>query len=164
MNAGGATVAAGPAGRARRRSELSDLGWPLLGLLLLEFLLGMAVNLYTPLPSGSPAEVLAGQPLLWLHIVVGVLLVGITSQAVVVSLRGRVPGARVFASVGLASALIAFIAGMAFTFGGQDPAASYVMSVGFAGLFVSAGGLLWAGRPAGLGVAAPVDGSGGHGP
>lgn len=122
--------------------RLGGLGAPMLGLLVVEFLLGMALTLFVTLPTGSPLTVLAASPVLWVHIAVGFLLIGIAARAVREAWRERDAAARGVTALGLVSALLAFLAGMAFAFGDQSPAASYVMSVGFTGVLIDAGYLL----------------------
>lgn len=126
----------------RGPARLAALGGPMLGLLIVEFLLGMALALFVTLPSGSPLTVLAASPLLWVHIVVGFLLIGIAGNALRWALTGAPRLARVITAIGFVSAVGAFLAGMAFAFGDQSPAASYTMSVGFAGVLADSGYLL----------------------
>jgi hypothetical protein len=122
--------------------RLRFLGIPMIGLLGLEFLLGMVLNLYGTIPAGTPLAILEADPILIGHVVIGGLLVGITAQALRLGLllherRGIVAGA-----LGLLSALGAFLGGMDFTFGGQSASASFVMSIGFTGILGAAAGLL----------------------
>jgi hypothetical protein len=145
---------------ARQRWVLGILGLPILGLLAIEFLLGMALNLYVSLPSGSALSMLETSPVLIVHILVGVMLAGITARVLILGIRLRDRSGVVAGALGLLSTLVAFLAGMAFTFGGQELAASYVMSVGFTGILLSAALLLLPRRPAGAmlrlpGVAEP---------
>ncbi|MHB8352749.1 MAG: hypothetical protein ACYDFT_08720 [Thermoplasmata archaeon] len=102
----------------------------------------MALNLYVTIPSGSPVSILESDPILIGHILVGVLLLGITSQALSLGVRLQDRRAAVAGTIGLLSAVAAFIGGMDFTFGGQDAAASLVMSGGFTGVLISAALLL----------------------
>ena len=129
-----------PVGREGPR--LSTLGMAMLGLLVIEFLLGMALALFVTLPTGDPITVLASSPILWVHILVGFLLIGITANALRWALRTAPRAARAVTALGLLSAIAAFLAGMAFTFGDPSPGASYAMSVGFAGILLDAGYLL----------------------
>ena len=119
------------------------LGLPLLGMLAIELLLGMALNLFTALPTGSPASIVLSSPLLLLHMVLGVLLVGITSRAVVLSARIHERAALSASALGLVSVLVALLAGLSFTFGDPSNAASFGMAAGFTGAFLSAGLILW---------------------
>jgi hypothetical protein len=120
------------------RRRLRILGVPLLGLLAVEFLLGMALNLYITIPGGSPVSIVEADPILIGHIVVGVLLLGITSQVLGLGVKLQDRRAEVAGAIGLLSAVVASLGGMDFTFGGQNAAVSYVMSVGFTGVLFSA--------------------------
>jgi hypothetical protein len=122
--------------------RLGMLGPPLLLLVVLEFLLGMALNLFGSLPTGSPLAVLEASPLLDVHVVFGILLLGIAANALRLAVGTRLPRAVLVTALGLASGVAAFGAGMAFAFGSQSAAASYAMSVGFVGLLLEAGYLL----------------------
>lgn len=124
------------------RSRLGSLGGPFLALVVLEFLLGMALNLFGSLPTGSPWAVLTSSPLLDVHLVVGFLLLGIAANAVRTSVLARLRGALIVTSLGFLFGLAAFFAGLSFAFGDPSSGASYAMSVGFAGLVVEAGYLL----------------------
>lgn len=140
------------------RSVWGTLGLPLLGMLAIELLLGMALNLFTTLPTGSPASIVLSSPVLILHMVLGVLLVGITSRAVVLSARIRERAAISASVLGLVSVLVALLAGLSFTFGDQSNAASFGMAAGFTGAFISAGLILWLrGGPAGGGPGGTPD-------
>jgi hypothetical protein len=141
-------MSASPAPSSARdpRAFLAFLGLPMIGLLALELLLGMALNLFTTLPTGGPGAILASSPVLIVHILIGVLLVGITGRALVVSFRVGERSTLLASALGLVSVLVAFLAGVSFTFGDQSASASYAMSAGFTGAFVSAGMLLWSGR------------------
>jgi hypothetical protein len=127
---------AGHLGRSRR------LGFVLLGLLAAEFLAGMALNLYQSLPTGSALSILASSPVLLVHIALGVMILGSSVRAAVDGARSGVRGALVAGVVAAIGSAVAFLAGMAFTFGGQAVASSYGMAVGFAVVLVGAAGLL----------------------
>jgi hypothetical protein len=140
----------------RGPGRLATLGVPMLGLLAVEFLLGMALALYVVLPSGSPLTILASSPLLWVHILVGFLLIGITANAFRWTLHGAPRAAQLMTALGLVSAVGAFLAGMAFAFGDQSATASYAMSVGFVGVLVDAGYLLARGPQLAMNPLAPA--------
>ncbi len=132
--------------RTRQAVPMRRLGLPMLALLAVELLLGMALNLVTPRPTGSPARILASNPLLIGHLLVGVFLLGISARAVALSVRLGEAGARAASLLGLVSVVVAFLAGLTFTFGTPSAGTSLVMSVGFTGALVAAGLLLWTGR------------------
>ena len=127
---------------AREGPRLPTLGAAMLGLLVTEFLLGMALALFVTLPTGGPLTVLAASPVLWVHILVGFLLIGITANALRWTRGGAPRAAQAITALGFVSAIGAFLAGMVFTFGDPSPGASYVMSVGFVGVLLDAGYLL----------------------
>ncbi len=136
------TAALLPGGTPDRLLRLQALGFPFLGLLAVEFLLGMLLNLLVPLPSGSPSSILQASPLLDIHVVFGLLLLGISVNALRLAAGARHLRATVFTGLGMASGVAAFAAGLDFAFGGQSAGASYAMSVGFIGLLLEAGYLL----------------------
>jgi hypothetical protein len=120
------------------------LGVPFLALVLVEFLLGMVLNLFVTLPTGATLTVLAS-PWLDVHLAVGVLLLGIAAQGLRLAIVVGTARDRVVTAAGLIAGLVAFGAGLSFVFGSASATASYAMSVGFTGLLVEAGYLLWTG-------------------
>ena len=119
------------------RATLRFLALPMMGLLVVEFLLGMSLDLFLPLPGGSLLGVLLASPVLLAHVVVGVLLIGVTGRAAVLGVRLRATPPAAAGVLGLLSAFVAFLAGLAFV-GDGSSAASFVMSAGFAGVLVAA--------------------------
>jgi hypothetical protein len=124
------------------RRELARLGAPFLGLVVIEFLLGMALNLSVSLPTGTPVSILEASPLLDVHVVIGIFLLGIAANALRLSVGARESRATFITSLGLLSGVGAFGAGLDFAFGSPSATASYAMSVGFVGLLLEAGYLL----------------------
>lgn len=115
------------------------LGVPIVALLAIEFLLGMALNLFVGPATGSAATILASNPVLIVHILVAVMLIGITGRAVTLSARLGDGPLLAGASLGLAGAVVATLAGSSFTFGSsQSTVVSYVMSLGFAVVLIGA--------------------------
>lgn len=127
---------------AAARDPLGAVAAPMLGLLVVEFLLGMGLALFVTLPTGSPLTVLAASPLLWVHLAVGLMIIGITARALRDALAAGKGVVRGVTALGFVSALLAFLAGLSFTFGDQSAVASFVMSVGFTGVLLDAGYLL----------------------
>jgi len=119
----------------------------MVGALLMQFLLGMYINLYVTLPNpsvGGPAGMMSGMgdmmavafnPALWIHMLLGMLLVPLgIIQFVSASLsRLRAWAVPLAAAVGLVFVLVAGIGGVTFLMGGQHNASSFLMAVGFAG-------------------------------
>jgi hypothetical protein len=141
--------------RAADRASLARFGGPLLGLLGVEFLLGMTLDQFVTLPTGSPAMLLATSPILDVHLVLGALLLGFAANILRVSVRVRERRTIAFSVLGLLSALLAVGTGLAFAFAGQAALDSYAMSVGFLGMVVEAGYLLWRAGPSTVRPTAP---------
>lgn len=137
----------GPVSLASDRVRLARFGAPLLGLLGVEFLLGMTLDQFVALPTGTWTAILAASPLLDLHLVLGVLLLGFAGNILRISTRMRERRAIAVAALGFLSAVIAVGAGLQFAFGGQAAIDSFAMSVGFLGMVVEAGYLLWRAVP-----------------
>src|SRR5215469_10822500 len=117
-------------------------GWALRGncmgaavLLIVQFGLGIAVNLYVTLPDHKPFfSTVFGSGLLAAHVIVAVVLLGASISALVRAIRARrviVPTA-----VGLAAVLAAATAGAAFT-STQNNGASLAMALAAAAALVS---------------------------
>jgi hypothetical protein len=118
----------------RSRGRLAGVAIPLglLGLLGVQFLLGMAVNLFVHLsPAGAGmAEMMGNGPLVGLHMMLGMVLAAGGVLGVATALpNGR--RATACAVVALGGILVAGIGGLAFLMGGQSNGASYLMAVGF---------------------------------
>jgi hypothetical protein len=136
-----------PAWAARGGMTLERLSVGMFLLLAIEFVLGVILGLFVTLPSGGGVvAILASAPVLDLHILLALLIVGISLRAVALARRetGRTPLAA--ATVALLSALVATGAGWAFAFDGQSSAASFVMAIGFLGVLL--GAFVLRGRPA----------------
>ncbi len=140
--------------------RLARLGPPLLGLIVIEFLLGMAVNLFVTVPTGGGASVLGASAVLDAHLVVAVLLIGISANALRLGLRSGRRAAVALTVVGFLGAVGASLAGLA-VLGGSGPGASYAMSVGFAALLIEAGYLLRRALPSGAPSERPSAGAAG---
>jgi hypothetical protein len=137
---------AGPAG-PDPVARLGVLGIPLTILLAIQFLLGMTLNLFVALPSGGGAgSILVSDPVLLLHLGVGILLLGLAGRALAMALPLHRPRLVAVTALGLTSVVVAFLSGLSFMSGGQSAGASFVMSAGFAGAFLAAALLLFYGR------------------
>ncbi len=133
-----APTAPAPAGPTR----LGFLGIPLLALLAVQFLLGMSLNLFVTLPNGNAVAILDSSPTLLAHVAVAVLLLGLAANVVRTAARYGTRRDLLVAGLGLISGLVAFVAGLWFTFDGGSNAASFVMSAGFLGMVLEAAYLL----------------------
>lgn len=104
----------------------------MLGLLGVQFLLGMGVNFYVALPSGGMTEMMNSgpSPLLVVHMMLGMAL---GAGALLTLWFARQHGRRpiVCAVVALGGVVGAGISGMVFVTGGHSDVASFLMSGGF---------------------------------
>ncbi|MDA8397219.1 MAG: hypothetical protein M0Z29_05105 [Actinomycetota bacterium] len=118
----------------RSKSQLADIAVPLalLGLLGVQFLLGMAINLFVHIsPAGAGmAEMMGNGPLVGIHMMLGMILAVGGALGVATALHNGWP-ATVCAVVALGGILVAGLGGVAFLMGGQSNSASYLMAVGF---------------------------------
>ncbi len=117
-------------GSTRRSVLFAPLG--MLGLLAVQFLLGIAVNLYVQIPSAGfgMAEMMRNGPLVMVHMMLGMMLAVGAMIAVGVALPyGR--GAVSWAVAALGGILVAGLGGLLFLMDGQSNGTSYLMAVGF---------------------------------
>lgn len=118
----------------QRPQQLPSLAPPLvmLGLLGAQFLLGMAVNLFVQLPPSGEAmaTMMSGNPLIPLHMMLGILL---GAGAVLAVVLARAGGTAVIgcAALALGGIVVAGSGGLTFLFGSYDNTFSFLMSVGF---------------------------------
>ena len=110
----------------------------LLGLLGVQFVLGMHANLdvsFATGPSGASGmdgmRTVMDHPGLALHMGVGFALVALGIVAVVLAARAGIHSALWLAAIGLAALVGAGIGGLTFVMDGQTSASSYVMAIGF---------------------------------
>ena len=123
-----------PAGLSSRKVAI-----PLLALLGIELVLGIVLDAFVNLPSGaSVVAVLSTQWALDFHIVVAVLLIGLSGHAVISAGREPTRRPRLAAVLALLSALVASAGGWEFVFNGQNPAFAGVMTLGFVGVLIGA--------------------------
>lgn len=120
-------------------TTLRRLAAPMFGLLAIEFGLGMALALFETLPTGGGvASILLSSPVLDLHLLLAVLLIGISARATTIAFRQTDRPPRIGSAVAFGSAIVATAAGWLFAFDGQNPIASFVMALSFLGLLVGA--------------------------
>ncbi len=108
-----------------------------IALLIVEFLLGMWVNLYATLPVGTKLTLsqqpdFSGKLEVGIHLIAGVLLGIVSVLALIFSafLKKVVPS--VLGAVGLVATIVAGLAGLAFANGGySNNGESYAMSITF---------------------------------
>lgn len=112
-------------------------------VLLVQFFLGMANNLFVTIPHRHPWTAATPAGLLWAHVVLGVALLG---NAFVVLNRSRAadrPAVAGCALLALVGVVVAIAAGVAFVGGDQAAGASMAMSAGFALAVAGYAGILW---------------------
>ena len=117
--------------------RLLRVGWALLALLVVQNLLGLALNLYVALPS-SPSflVVFTSVPLLTAHIALAFLLVAVAAYAVVGARRAGLRDIAWLELLELVFLIVAVQEGFAFTFT-QNNLFSFGMEVGFLGAVVT---------------------------
>jgi hypothetical protein len=123
--------AAGRHARLRRSADLRGVCLTTLIALVVQFVVGMILNLYVTVPSadthaGYIQEMLNGPVSLTVHVLLGIVLVG---AAVLLLIRAIGGGDRVLASLaatGLAAILGAFAAGETFVRNGQANASLWM--------------------------------------
>ena len=109
---------------------MASLG--MLGLLGVQFLFGMAINLFVTLPSPGfgMAEMMYGGPLVMIHMMLGMILVLGALFAVAVAAQYGY-WAIVWAVISLGGILVAGVGGLIFLLDGLSVGASFLMAVGF---------------------------------
>ncbi|HXH26390.1 MAG TPA: hypothetical protein VNG90_00680 [Candidatus Acidoferrum sp.] len=106
----------------------------IVGLLVLQYLLGMLANMYAEIPAKRPYEVFEQFGFIQVHVYTGLLLLILAIVFLVLSIRDNMYKAA--AVGGLASMAFAFACGELFVFTQFDPW-SLLMSLGFLGAFAS---------------------------
>ena len=89
-------------------------GRPVVVMLILQFALGIGVNLYVSPAKGGIGEAFSNGVLLALHAVLGLLLIVAAAGHLVLSIRARRTGQLVLSAVGLIAILAAASSGGAF--------------------------------------------------
>jgi hypothetical protein len=104
----------------------------MLGLLGVQFLLGMAINLFVTLPSSGfgMVEMMYGGPLVMTHMMLGMTLVFGALFAVAIAAQYGY-WAIVWAVISLGGILVAGVGGLIFLLDGLRNSASFLMAVGF---------------------------------
>lgn len=114
-------------------STLNRQGLGLVIGLSIQFVLGMAINLFVEFPSGSPHEMwdfTVHSPLVLLHLLVGTLLVFGSISMVAQVFRAGVATWKLPAISGLVWILVAWMSGDTFVTS-QSDILSYLMSLAF---------------------------------
>lgn len=118
-----------PALQARRLSGLRRASLGALVMLVVQFGLGISVNLYTSLPAkGSAGDAFSNGPVLALHVVVGLLLIVAAIGLLVRAIIARHGPVIVAAAAGLLAIATAATQGFSFVSDGTN-AASLAMAL-----------------------------------
>ena len=115
-----------------RKSAHTAASLGMLGLLGVQFLFGMATNLFVTLPSSGIGmmEMMHGGPLVMIHIMLGIILaIGAVFAVAAAAQYGY--WAIVWAVISLGGILVAGIGGLIFLLDGLSNGASFLMAVGF---------------------------------
>jgi hypothetical protein len=99
-----------------------------LTMLVLQFVLGTAYNLYGTAPTASKSISMFSSPLLAIHVVLGILIVLVAATLVFRAVQAKISPVTAASVVGLLAVLGAFGAGSAFTKSG-DNGASFGMAL-----------------------------------
>jgi hypothetical protein len=111
----------------RRAKRVCSASFGIIILLLTQYVLGIAENLYGTAPTAAKPVKSFSSPLLGAHVVLGTLLILIAVYLVVLSVRAGMQIAVVASAIGLASLIAAWITGSAFT---QKGANGFSMAMG----------------------------------
>jgi hypothetical protein len=149
------TTVPGTAGRltASRISGLRRASFAAFVMLVIQFALGIYVNLYVTVPSadhghGFGQAIANGPAGLTLHIVLGLLLILAALGFLVQAILARRPALITAAVLGLVSMIGAAGSGSAFTGSGQDGASMAMALLGAVGLLCYGASLYLLPRPA----------------
>lgn len=112
---------------ARKARRISTASFALAILLLAQYVLGIAYNLYGTAPTPAKKIKLFSSALLGAHAVLGTLLIVLAIYLVVASIRARLRFAVVASAVGLAALIGAWASGSAFI---QEGESGYSMAMG----------------------------------
>jgi hypothetical protein len=106
----------------------------LVGLLVLQFGLGILANLYSTIPSAKPYEVFSHFGFIAFHAINGVVLLVLGTVFLIHGIRGKV--FKKEAIGGLGSIVVAFIFGELFVFTQKD-IFSFLMAMAFIGALIN---------------------------
>jgi len=126
-----ADAAAAGHDQAGRLARIRYASLGLVSMLIIEFILGVAYNLYGTAPTPKKSIGLFSSPVLALHVVLGILLFLAAVMLLVRAIGARHRLAIWMAAVGLAGIIAAGGAGLGFA-GNGDNGASLGMSIAFA--------------------------------
>lgn len=105
---------------ASQSGRMASASFRMMILLLIQYVLGAAYNLYGTAPTAAKKVEPFSSPLLAAHVIVGTLLIAGAIYALVISVRAKARLAATMSSAGLLSLLAAWGAGSAFTENGDS--------------------------------------------
>jgi hypothetical protein len=116
---------------AAQAGRLRMASFGALTMLILQFALGTAYNLYGTAPTAAKSIGMFSSPLLAIHVILGILLIVAAVVLVFRAVQFKVPAVIAASVIGLVAVLGAASAGSAFTSDGAD-GASLGMAIGTA--------------------------------
>ena len=121
-------------------------------LLIIQYMLGMLVNLFVQFPSSFPEGNAWGWSFTHTfvtpsHILIGTLLIIVALVALVMSIRTRHVPEILTGIFGLAMIIYAWLSGASFLSNGQQNTASIQMALGFIGAVIAYGIGIYMARP-----------------
>ncbi len=127
-----------------RRNVLRGTFLVTLIILVLQYVLGMLVNLYIQFPASLPEGNAWGWSFTHTfvtssHIVIGTILIVVALVALVLSIRTRQAPEILAAVCGLIMIIYAWLSGASFLSNGQQSGASFQMALGFIGAIIAYG-------------------------
>ncbi len=112
-----------------------------ISLLVAQFVIGMAVNLFSVFPSSNSANsadqtivqgIIGTGPGLVIHAITGLAILALSGTTVYFSIRTRVSRVMALAALGLASVILALIGGVSFVLSSfENNLDSFLMALGF---------------------------------
>jgi len=109
------------------------IGW-IVGLLVIQYALGMLANMYSDIPNSEPWQVFHQPGFITFHTLTGVALLVLAIAYVVLRKRAHLPIRR--GAAGLVNIVLAFIFGVLFV-RFQNDILSLLMALAFLGAFVN---------------------------
>ncbi|HEX8006511.1 MAG TPA: hypothetical protein VF482_08790 [Trebonia sp.] len=129
------------------RLRMASFG--VLTMLVLQFVLGTAYNLYGTAPTASKSIGMFSSPLLAIHVVLGILIILTAAVLVFRAVQAKVPPVTATSVVGLLAVLGAFGAGSAFTNSGANGASFGMALAAGVAMLCYAANLVILGKPRG---------------
>jgi hypothetical protein len=112
---------------ARQAGRITSASFGLVILLVIQYVLGIAYNLYGTMPTANKKIGIFSSPLLTLHVIVGTLLVLAAIYLVVAAVGARIQLTVITSAIGLLSLIAAWVTGSAFA---QKGGSGYSMAMG----------------------------------